>query len=986
MNQQYRKKLIEVALPLEAINVASAREKAIRHGHPSTLHLWWARRPLAACRAVLFASLVDDPDSDPMFRKADGTVDEERAGNRRAELFKLIEELVKWENSNNEAVLNRARAEIAASVASRKILDKKEWTKDQTTCGEKAWVYVCRTAKPQSVNMFLAEHAPTVLDPFCGGGAIPLEAQRLGLRSRASDLNPVPVLITKALIETPARFAGKPPVNPASRKQGKLQQTWKGAQGLADDVRYYGAWMRDEAQKQIGHVYPKAKITVAMAEDRSDLKPYVGEALPVIAWLWARTVASPNPTLQGAHVPLVRSFWLCKKTDKEAWVQPVVDKRSGSYRFIVRVGQLRREEFDPGRGTVDRRGVNCVLTNQPIPLDHVRAEGRANRLGYRLMAIVAEGPKGRVYLPPQPEHEAAAASAHPSGYPDTQLPAQALGFRVQNYGLDHHYKLFFPRQLQAMVTFSGLVKDAYAQVRRDASDRSDAEEYAAAVSTYLAFAVDKLADLGNTGCPWEPVAQCPRNLFGRQTIPMNWNFAEGNPLGSSSGSFAVLTDLSVSNLIAVFGNQVPVISGNVIQHDAAQPHRHTDAALVCTDPPYYDNIGYADLSDFFYIWLRRSLGDIRPELFRTVLTPKSEEIIANPGRFNGQKDSAARFFEKGLSQAFSRMHEVQEPDFPAVVYYAFKQAEDDGPDEEATEGSSFASTGWETMLEGLIGAGFVLSGTWPVRTEGATRLRGMGSNALASSVAIVARLRPSDAPLATRREFVNALKRELPEALQHLQRGSIAPVDLAQAAIGPGMAVFTRYAKVMEADGSQMKVRQALSLINQMLDEVLAEQEGEFDADTRWALAWFEQFGVEEGQFGVAETLSKAKNTSIKGMEDAGILWSRGGKVRLLKRDELPADWNPATDTRLRHWEIVQHLIRTLESGGESAAADLLRRRGGMGEIARDLAYRLYNICERKGWASEALAYNGLVIAWPEITKLAQSRPAEVTTQSELAF
>jgi putative DNA methylase len=990
----YRKKLIEVALPLEAINVASAREKSIRHGHPSTLHLWWARRPLAACRAVLFASLVDDPDSDPTFRKADGSVDEERAGYRRAELFNLIEELVQWENSNNESVINRARAEIAASVASRMIYDTKEWKKDRAICNEKAWAFVCRTAKPSNVNAFLAEYAPPVLDPFAGGGSIPLEAQRLGLRAFASDLNPVPVLINKALIEIPSKFANMPPVNPDSRgeagpagKKGKGkgksvtgQSEWRGAQGLADDVRHYGNWMRDEAEARVGHLYPKVKVDARMANDRPDLKPFIGEELTVIATIWARTIASPDPSAGQAHVPLVRSFWLSTKKSKERWIDIEINRSKNTYTFRTAVGGAARTDGPPD-GLVARTGAICLLTRSHIPFSYIRDEAKAGRMRRRLMAVVAEGPKGRVYLSPTPEQEHLAHVNIP-WRPTNAICHWPGRTNVVVYGMDTFDKLFTDRQLATLTTLVDLIGAVRDRVKSDAAQTSISvsaqSDYADAIGTYLAFAIDKGANYWSSVCSWHSDRDTITSTFGRQSIPMTWDFAEANPFSESTGNFLSGVDQAARSLLGAPCGTVGIVE----QADAALGPAMRQPYVFSTDPPYYDNIAYADISDFFYVWLRASLRSVYPQLLSTLATPKANEMIASPYRFDGDATKARDFFEAGLQATFSQIRALQQEGYPATVFYAFKQAETD--EEEGDSESATASTGWETMLEGLTRADLLITGTWPMRTELTGNLKKKFA-ALASSVVLVCRARASDAPLATRREFLNALKRELPEALKHLQRGSIAPVDLAQAAIGPGMAVFTRYAKVIEADGSQMKVRQALALVNQMLDEVLAEQEGEFDGDTRWALAWFEQFAMDDGPFGVAETLSKAKNTAVNGLVDAGIIAARSGKVRLLKREELPVGWNPATDNKVRHWEVAQHLIRALETGGETAAADLLRKVGGMGEVARDLAYRLYNLCERKKWASEALAYNGLVIAWPEITKLARSAPVSTTeTQTEM--
>ena len=994
----YRKKLIEVALPLDAINRESAREKSIRHGHPSTLHLWWARRPLAACRAVLFASLVDDPDSDPQFHRPDGTVDVDRAGVRRSELFDLIEELVKWENSNNEKVLNQARAEIAASIASAKVYDARQWSKQQAICGEPVWNYICRLAKPASVNKFLIEHAPPVLDPFCGGGSIPLEAQRLGLRAYASDLNPVPVLINKALIEIPPKFANLPPVNPEAKKQGQLHQTWKGARGLAEDVRYYGQWMRDEAERRIGHLYPRVKITAEMTKDRPDLKPYVGQELRVIAWLWARTVASPNPAIGGQHVPLLRSFFLSRKQGRELYVEPVIDRSKDSYRFDVRLGK-GNDGFDPSVGTVVRTGGTCILSGEPMSFEYIRAEGKAGRMSQRLLAVIVEGVNGRLYLPPAQQQEEIVSLPIPDGSPETEMPQQALGFRVQLYGVDRHHKLFTHRQLNTLTTFSALVEEARVRAVADAcrvswlssnlrseSANRGPEAYADAVATYLGLGVSKLVDYNSNLVTWITQRDQARSTFSKQSFAMIWDFCEVNPFVGAAGDFNV----SLAGISKVLDGLPANPDGNVVQLDATAANATLTSALISTDPPYYDNIGYADLSDFFYIWLRKGVGHIYPSLFATLLTPKTPELIATPYRHDGSRERAQVFFEDGLGRAFQRLRSVEDPDMPLTVFYAFKQAgEDDDDDDDGNERQSgqdlqMASTGWETMLTGLIRAGFIIQGTWPMRTERSSRSVSIGKNALASSIVLSCRSRDLDAPLATRREFLTALKKELPDALRHLRAGNIAPVDLSQAAIGPGMAIFTRYAKVMEADGSPMRVRQALMLINQALDEILAEQEGEFDADTRWALAWFEQFGMEDGPFGVAETLSKAKNTAINGLVEAGLIAARSGKVRLLKRSDLPADWNPATDKKLRHWEITQHLIRILESNGEQAAAALLRQLGGMAEAARDLAYRLYVLCERKKWTQEALAYNGLVIAWPEISKLAARAPTAEQTQKEM--
>ena len=450
---------------------------------------------------------------------------------------------------------------------------------------------------------------------------------------------------------------------------------------------------------------------------------------------------------------------------------------------------------------------------------------------------------------------------------------------------------------------------------------------------------------------------------------MVWDFAEGNPLGDSSGAWNVFVEGIAKAFSRAFGTINASATGNSQQADAGSQSLSRNKA-VSIDPPYYDNVPYADLSDFFYVWMRRSIASIFPDLFSTLTVPKAEELVASSFR-HGNKEKAESFFLGGMTQAMGRLAEQAHPGLPITIYYAFKQSE-------ATSDTGTSSTGWETFLGAVIKAGFGVAGTWPMRTENRTRMRGQGSNALASSIVLVCRPRPADAPTATRREFVDALKDELPEALRKMQAGNIAPVDLAQAAIGPGMAVFTRYARVLDASGAAVTVREALSLINQTLDEVLAEQEGEFDADTRWALAWFEQSGFDPGDFGVAETLSKAKNTSVAGMVEAGILRSGAGKVSLLRPNELSDDWNPEGDSRWTAWESVHHLVGVLNRESEDAAAVLLSKLGSDAEIVRDLAYRLYRICDQKNRPQEALGYNALVRSWGEISELASRTVGEI--------
>ena len=953
------KKLIEVTLPLDVINVAAAREKSIRHGHPSTLHLWWARRPLAAARAVLFGQLVNDPSWKWELEHPDeippNNLKASWAASRKR-LFIILEELVKWESTTNEAVVEKARAEI-----------------------RKSWRETCEINKdhPRAAELFNPEKLPAFHDPFAGGGAIPLEAQRLGLEAHASDLNPVAVLINKAMIEIPPKFDGKPPVNPSWRKKRDDEQAmtlWQGAQGLADDVRYYGQWMRDEAERRIGHLYPPIEITAEMARERPDLKPLVGCKLTVIAWLWARTVKSPNPAFRHVDVPLASTFILSSKEGKEAYVQPVIEE--GDYRFTVRVG---RPPEAAKNGTKLARGAHfqCLMSSTPIASDYIKAEGRAGRMGTRLMAIVAEGDRGRVYLAPLPEHEVAARQAKPEWRPEGALPDDPRNFWTVQYGLTTYGDLFTPRQLVALTTFSDLVNEARERIRRDAiaagladdekplrDDGTGATAYAEAAGVYLAFALDKVADRGSSLGRWDPTPTQSGiiNTFSRQALPMTWDFAESNPLGDASGNYRSGVDLVAKALLP--SPAIPI--GHATQNDASAQSFSTDK-LVSTDPPYYDNIGYADLSDFFYVWLRRSLRFVYPDLFATLAVPKAEELVASPYRHGG-KEKAETFFLYGMTQAMHRLAEQAHPAFPVTIYYAFKQSET-----ESTEGT--ASTGWETFLDATHRAGFALTGTWPMRTELSNRMIGSGTNALASSIILVCRPRSVTASTISRRAFLRELNQVLPEALDEMTKGAgddrspVAPVDLSQAIIGPGMAVFSKYAAVLEADGTPMNVRTALQLINRFLAE------DDFDHDTQFCLSWFGQYGWKDGKFGEADTLARAKGTSVDGVKQSGVLYATGGVVRLLKWADYPTDWDPRADTRLPVWEVLHQLIRLFKTEGERGAGGMLAAVQSKSEATRQLAYRLYTLCERAGWAEDARAYNEIVTSWGAIEAAAAATP-----------
>ncbi|KQQ15547.1 hypothetical protein ASF59_14575 [Methylobacterium sp. Leaf121] len=966
-----RKKLIEVSIPLEAINAASAREKSIRHGHPSTLHLWWARRPLAACRAVLFAQLVDDPSSWPEHFPGKEAQEAERK-----RLHKVIERLVPWEASHDERILNEARWEIARSVA---------WG-----LGEEPPAF----GDGPAILAYLQTKAPPVYDPFSGGGSIPLEAQRLGLRAYGSDLNPVAVLIGKALVEIPPKFAGRPPVNPKARAEaanGQLR-AWKGAQGLAEDVRYYGQWMRDEAERRIGHLYPKARLPD-------------GSQATVVAWLWARTVRSPDPAAKGAMVPLVSSFMLSTKEGRKAWVEPMIDPTApDGWRFDVRTGMLSRaDEERLKKGTKIARGnFACILTGAAISEDYNRAQGKAKQLSARLIAIVAEGQRGRVYLSPAHEHEEIAASARPAWEPEGELYEKALGFRVPAYGLNRWADLFTPRQLVALTTFSDLVAEARGKVLADAIDLNahrsqhatrtasiledarhkaggtDLTAYADVVATYLAFAVDKASDRNTTLCAWESKMDRMRNTFGRQALPMVWDYAETNPIAGAGGdiagtAFAVFEVLTKSHNIG---------QGCVSLLDATKNPFAVRPITISTDPPYYDNIGYADLSDFFYVWLRQSLSGVWPDLFRRLTTPKEAELVATPYRHGG-KDAAEAFFMRGMGEAFTAMRSAATDD-PLTIYYAFKQSE------LAEEGVT--SAGWASFLQAIVNSGLLVDGTWPLRTELANRMRGLASNALASSVVLVCRKLPANAEIVTRADFIRALKREMPAAIDAIRKAGVGPVDMQQSVIGPGMGVFSRHAKVLEDDDSAMSVKTALALINRVWEEIENELDQAFDPPTQVALAWFATYGFEPRASGELITLTTAKNTSDRALFASGVFEDLRGKTRLTPRDALPTGWSPASDKTLTVWECVQHTARVLNApdGGGEAAAALVAQMGPKAEEARALAYRLFEIATQKGWAAEALVYNELAQEWTKLedraSSLVTAGPAPGPSQSAFAF
>lgn len=944
MSPPIRKKLIEVSIPLEAINKASKKQKAPK-GYPTAIHKYWAQRPIAACRAVLFAQMVDDPSGWP-----DRFPTEEEQERERARLHRVIERMVPWEASNNETILNEARWEIARSVAWG--LGEEPPTMQDT----------------KAILDYLQTKAPPVFDPFSGGGSIPLEAQRLGLRSYGSDLNPVAVLIGKALVEIPPKFAGRPPVNPIA--QAELERsvgawTGKSAQGLAEDVRYYGQWMRDEAERRIGHLYPKVK-----SEN--------GSEATVIAWLWARTVRSPDPAARGAMVPLVSSFMLSTKVGKKAWAELVIDASApDGWRFEVKTGPLAKaDEERLKKGTKTGRGSNfsCVLTGTAIDGDHVKAEGAAGLMGARLMSIVAEGNRSRVYLSPNDTHEALAATAIPEWEPEGDLPHDPRNFWTVQYGLTTFASLFTKRQLVALTTLSDMVGEARKQVLVDSIEAglsddsiplhqggSAAGAYADAVATYLAFLISRLCDYGSSLATWLTDDNAIRGTFGRQALPMTWDFCEGSPFGDSSASWKTI----INAVSAVIESNHPAGFARIDLIDAPKNNYPVRPCVISTDPPYYDNIGYADLSDYFYVWLRSSLSTVWPNIFRRLTTPKAEELVATPYRHGG-KEAAEAFFMDGMAEALTAMRNAATDDQPLAIYYAFKQSE--------TVQDGITSAGWASFLQAVVNAGLVVDGTWPMRTESAGRLIGNKANALASSIVLVCRKRPTEASVITREVFIRLLKREMPDAIDDIRKAGVGPVDMQQSVIGPGMGVFSRHAKILMDDDSNMTVKMALADINRIWGEIENEGDASLDAETQVALAWFGSFGFDAKSSGDLITLANAKNIPTSQLFKSDVFDDLSGRAGLKPRERLSPDWTPAGDTSLTIWECVQHTARALgaEDGGDAAAARLIAQMGPKAADARSLAYRLFQIATDKGWAAEALVYNELAAEWPRLEALAE--------------
>lgn len=919
-----KKKLIEVSLPLEALNEETRREGTIRQSKPASLHHWWSRKPHVNARAAVFAQLVDDPSS-----HTDRFPTAESQATERARLHELMERLAKWENSGDSSLMEEARAEIRLSNGDR---------------------------------------LPAVLDPFCGGGIIPLEAQRLGLEVHASDLNPVAVLVTKALVQIPPLVSGKEPVFPGT---ASTALSWTKMEGFAEDLNRYGASLEKRVWEKVGHLYP-----TVTGQD--------GSELTVIAWKWARTVVSPNPANR-IRTPLVSTWWLSTNKGKEAYIVPEV--RDGAVTYAV-----RRDSNGP-KGNDDwtikhGKGAKAISDSTPFSYDYVREEGANGRIGYDLMAVAAKSKTGREYLPPSDRDRETANVKRPSSDLEIEMSTDSRWFSPPAYGYTKFSDLYLPRQLTMLTAFSDTVSEVHAEVLRDATAAgwehgasiadggSGALAYADAIATYLAMAVDKLADLNNSLCSWEPKAQCPKHMFFGQAIPMVWDFAEANPFSGASGSFQVILQGTARALKNPSFSLGDTQAGVIEQADAAS--RDYSGYAVVTDPPYYDMISYSDLSDFFYTWLRRSLRSVYPELFRTMLTPKTEELVANQYRHGGREGARERFVA-GFNGVFRRIRSTANPNTPLLVYYAYKQ-------KESSDGSS-ASNGWYTLLDGLIAGGWEITATWPMRTERAGRLTSLGANSIASTILLACRPRPENAAATTRRAFIATLKETLPEALRKLMQGSIAPVDLAQAAIGPGIGVFSSYSRVRESDGSDMSVKEALLLINTALDGVLGEQESDFDPETRFSVKWYREYGWGQESSGIADQLARSSDTSISTLERGGIFEAKGGKARLLSPSLLDGEWDPTTDSHVSVWEATVRLAAVMAKDGADKVAELLpsvQTRVSL-DAVKELGFLLFHEAEKKKYTKDAILFNGLVSAWGDVNEQAR-KYASTTRSSQQAF
>ena len=813
------KRLIEVSLPLAKISQQSAREKSIRHGHISTLHIWWARRPLAAMRAAIFAALIPAPDDDA----------------ERERLERLIAAIVDWDQvkAGNSQAIEEARARI-------------------------------RRAFP--------DRPPRLLDPFMGGGATGLEALRLGCETHALELNPVAHLIELCTLVYPQRYGsgeteeqrrtGDRRSPTADRRQLTLPgsaPTGGGGRTLADDVRHWGRWVLERAREEIGHLYAN---------------PTGDET--IVGYLWARTVRCPNPAC-GAEMPLVRQWWLAKTKRRKIALRPRVNREARRITFeVIDVGaQHAAPDFDPGRGTSSRGHATCLACGQVADVTYIRAEGKAGRMGEMPLAVIYEQEKtGKGYRPFTEQDEELFQKALTllgeldENAPDEPLPpVGTLGFRVQRYGLTRWGDLFNARQTLALLTFSRQVRAAHEAMLAEGMD----PERAKAVTTYLSVIVDRLADYNTTLCTWHNTGEKINHTFGRQALPMIWDYTELNPFsgatGDWSGAMAWITRV-IEHAARTSGR--PAIARQGTATRLPWPDGHFDALI--TDPPYYDAVPYADLSDFFYVWLKRSIGFLHPKVFRTPLTPKSAEIIQEPARHDDDATAKA-FYEREMTRAFAEARRVLRPDGVFVVVFAHK-----------------STAAWETLLNSLLEAGLVVTASWPLHTERPGRLRAHESAALASSIFIVCRAR-----VAGGEGYFDDVREELAatirERLDFFWRQDIRGADFFISAIGPAVSVFGRYRRVYRLDGSEVGVGELLNLVQAMVSEYALDrilngggtQVGGVDAPTRYYILHRWAYGRGKIPFDDAMRLAMALGADVSAlMGRRGLLKQSGETVRLL--------------------------------------------------------------------------------------------------------
>ena len=906
------KKLIEVALPLDKINPNFEHEKNINSMHPKNLHQWWARRPFSAARAVLWASIVDDPSSHP-----EEFPTPEAQERERERLFEILEDLSDWKKSNDAKVIEDAREELKKYLGN-------------------------------NLNKEIQ-----FLDPFSGGGAIPFEAQRLGLKGAAFDLNPVAVLINKAMIEIPPRFTGIKPVN---KRDKRLISGQNDLFGVSQDLKYYGALLKQLAYEKVKDIYP---TSIAVPEDLG------GGKAEIFSWIWVYTLKCPNP-ICGCETPLYLNCILDGRKSNEAYLRPYYDNNKLLFKVM-------HEKFhsDENKGTMNRQGAICAHCRNLINREYIRDEGIKHKLSRRLVAIVSYKNGERLYLNPDFEEEEKEAKVTlPEEYPSGKFANNPQNLGTGEYGLANFEQLFSNRQMQGLVALCTSLNEIRNRIEEDAiyagmeDDKihlrdggKGALAYSEALSVYLAFAIDKEVASSNVVTRWENDNALAKPAFSRQSLYMQWMTPEVNIFGGRAGSFKTINDTIAESLLS-FPCNIP--EGIAKQHNAQEDFGLKNV-IISTDPPYYDNIQYADISDFYYIWLRFNLKDIYPNLFKTTLTPKQEEIVAQPYRY-GRKEEAKKHFESGMQKAMENIYSSATPDIPVTIYYAYKQSE--------TEAKKTSSSGWETMLNAIIKAGFSIKATWPLKTENPAKSN-LKINMLTTSVVIVCRKKEKGDFFCTKRQFLKALREGLKPTLTLLQETNLAPVDLAQSAIGPGMAIFSKYDKVLSADGSEMTVKEALQAINEEVGVCLNEFGEALDNESRFCIALYLQCEFNDIKSGDADILALAKDTSISKLKNDGIVEAGKGMVRLTPREKLP-EIKGNDDI----WLLCHRLVFSLEKNGIKGCAKEMRKIQGTAALGKikNLAYELYTISERKNWNQEAYLYNSLVVSWADIASEASKR------------